>query len=287
MNERDGLSRRHPLVGFLFFALVLGFSMCLLHPLSLLSSFCGALSYLAALRGAPAARRTLLRLLPLWLLAALLNPAFNHAGVTVLAYLPSGNPLTAESLRFGLAAAGMLVAVLLWFACCTEVMTEDKLLCLFGRASPALALTLSAALRFVPRFAAVFRAVRETQRVNAAAEEGGVLARFRSGAAAFSSVTTWALEHGIETADGMRGRGYGLPGRTSFSLYVFTARDRRVLSWLLFCAAGLLTLALLGRFSWRCFPRVVRAPLDAPGVLAQLWYLALCLTPLFLRGEEG
>ena len=30
--------------------------------------------------------------LPVLLLAALVNPAFNHAGVTILIYLPSGNP---------------------------------------------------------------------------------------------------------------------------------------------------------------------------------------------------
>ena len=39
--------------------------------------------------------------LPVLLLAALVNPAFNHAGVTILIYLPSGNPLTLESILYG------------------------------------------------------------------------------------------------------------------------------------------------------------------------------------------
>ena len=39
------------------------------------------------------------------LLAAVVNPAFVHQGVTILTYLPSGNPLTLESILYGLAAA--------------------------------------------------------------------------------------------------------------------------------------------------------------------------------------
>ena len=37
-------------------------------------------------------------LLPMLLLAAVVNPAFNHEGATLLTYLPSGNPLTLESM---------------------------------------------------------------------------------------------------------------------------------------------------------------------------------------------
>jgi energy-coupling factor transport system permease protein len=39
---------------------------------------------------------------------AWLNPLFNHAGVTLLFYLPGGNPVTLESMVYGLAAATML-----------------------------------------------------------------------------------------------------------------------------------------------------------------------------------
>ena len=35
------------------------------------------------------------------------NPAFDHEGATLLAYLPSGNPLTLESIAYGVAAAVM------------------------------------------------------------------------------------------------------------------------------------------------------------------------------------
>ena len=93
--------------------------------------------------------------------AALVNPAFNHEGATILTYLPSGNPLTLESILYGAAAAAMLAAVVTWFSCYTAVMTSDKFVYLFGRIIPALSLVLSMTLRFVPKFQAQLQVVSE------------------------------------------------------------------------------------------------------------------------------
>ncbi|MBE7055615.1 MAG: energy-coupling factor transporter transmembrane protein EcfT, partial [Ruminococcaceae bacterium] len=46
-------------------------------------------------------------MLPALLLMALINPAFNHEGVTILYYLPGGNPLTLESVYYGFLSATM------------------------------------------------------------------------------------------------------------------------------------------------------------------------------------
>ena len=71
-------------------------------------------------------------MLPLLLLTALINPAFNHEGQTILTYLSNGNPITLESIVYGVAAAAMLVAVICWFSCYNSVMTSDKFVYLFG-----------------------------------------------------------------------------------------------------------------------------------------------------------
>ena len=105
----------HPAVNLLYFVLVLTFSMFFLHPLCLAVSLCAALWCAAQLNGGTAVRRTALWLAPTALLAALVNLAFNHQGATILAYLPSGNPLTLESIAYGFAAAAMLAAVVLFY----------------------------------------------------------------------------------------------------------------------------------------------------------------------------
>ena len=134
----DTFSRYHPLVNFLFFTLVLVYSMVLMHPVCLAVSLTGAIWYAVVLNGPKAVRFSLKVTLPVLLLAAVVNPAFNHAGVTILCYLPTGNPLTLESILYGLAAGAMLCAVLMWFMCYNAVMTSDKFVYLFGRVIPPL-----------------------------------------------------------------------------------------------------------------------------------------------------
>ena len=95
---RDTFSDCHPAVNFAYFALVLAFSMTLMHPVCLLISLTGACCCLARLHGLRELGHSARWLVPMALLAALVNPAFVHQGVTILTYLPSGNPLTLESI---------------------------------------------------------------------------------------------------------------------------------------------------------------------------------------------
>ena len=287
MRKQDAFSGCHPAVGFLYYALVLLFSMCLLHPVYLLISLAGALSYGIYLKGRKAVRFALVGILPLAVSAALLNPAFNHEGATILGYLPTGNPLTLESLLYGAAAAVMLADVILWFFSFGEVMTTDKFGYLFGRVIPALSLVLSMALRFIPKFRAQLRAVGEAQRcLGRDMSSGGVLRRIGNAVRAFSIVVTWSMENAIETADSMRSRGYGLPGRTAFSIYRLDGRDKAMLAWLSFCGAYLLCGWMAGGMYFRYYPTVKAAAPSPITCSFALVYLALTLTPAALGWKE-
>ena len=284
MQNEDSFSSYHPVVNILFFGLVLVFAMCLMHPACLLIAALGAFSYNFYLNGRQTLRFGLLYMLPLLVMTALLNPAFNHAGATILTYLPSGNPLTLESILFGLAAAVMLVAVIWWFGCYSVVMTSDKFVYLFGRVIPALSLVLSLTLRFVPLFKAQLAQVRLAQRcVGRDVDNGSLWQRLRNAITILSIMITWALENAIETADSMKSRGYGLPGRTAFSIYRFTERDKNALLWLLFCGLYLGSGAIAGGFYWRFYPTLKSAALTPLTASFYLVYLALCLTPVALN----
>lgn len=261
--------------------------MFLLHPVSLLISLGCALCYAIYLNGRKAVRFSLRFLLPMMLLAAVLNPAFNHEGATILTYLPSGNPLTMESMLYGLTAALMLAAVITWFSCYNAVMTSDKFVYLFGRVIPALSLVLSMTLRFVPKFKAQLQVVSEAQHcIGRDTSEGSLLQRAKNAITIFSIMVTWALENAIETADSMKSRGYGLPGRTAFSIYRFDERDKTALLWLLFCGVYLLSGWAAGGFSWRYYPTIRGAAVTPFTVSFQIVYLALCLTPVILNRWE-
>ena len=51
MQNRDTFSSYHPIINFLYFALVLVFSMCFMHPAFLVMSMAAALGYNIYLKG--------------------------------------------------------------------------------------------------------------------------------------------------------------------------------------------------------------------------------------------
>ena len=177
----------------------------------------------------------------------------------------------------------MFIAVLLWFSCYNKVMTSDKFVYLFGRVIPALSLVLSMVLRFVPMFKAQLKTVSNAQRcIGRDVSNGSILRRARHGIRILSIMVTWALENAIETADSMKSRGYGLPGRTAFSIYRFDDRDRSALAWIGGQGAFVLSMYLAGGLYYRYFPTFKIAPWDPWSVSAFFAYALLCATPLII-----
>ena len=235
----DSFSALHPALTFCYFAAVLLLTMLVLHPVFLALSLLGALGYCAVLRGWRSLGRTLGWLVPFLVLMAALNALLNHAGVTMLFYLPNGNPVTREALCYGAAAAAMFAAVILWFQCCNVVMTAEKYLYVFGSALPGVSLLLSMALRFVPKFSAHIRSVRAAQAsLGCGTREGSAWQRLKNGAHILSVTVSWALESGITAADSMKSRGYGAGRRTYFGNYRFTRRDGVLSAVLALALAG-------------------------------------------------
>lgn len=284
----DTLADFHPTVSMLYFVLVIGLAMCLNHPVCLGMSFICGLSYSIYLKGKKAVRFNLKYMLPLLIMTMLINPAFSHEGVTILTYLPSGNPLTLESILYGISTAFLLITVIAWFSCFNAVMTSDKFVYLFGRIIPALSLILSMSLRFVPRFAAQIKVISNAQKcVGRDVSNGGILKRAKHGIKILSVLVTWALENAIDTADSMKARGYGLPGRTAFSNYRFDKRDKKALIFLLLCGGIIITGVALGKFKFVYMPILFGADFDIWQAGLFIFYLALCAMPLILNEKEN
>lgn len=280
VKKTDAFSSCHPIVNLIYFGLVIAFSMIFMHPVCLIISLACAFVYAVYLSGS-AALKLMLFCIPLMLFTAALNPLFSHAGQTVLTFLPSGNPLTLESIIYGAASAVMLVSVILWFSCVNKIMTSDKLVYLFGRVIPAMSLTLSMTLRFVPRFVSQFREVSNARKcLGFEGENAGTLRRIKNGLTVLSVMVTWSLENAIETADSMKSRGYGLSARAAFSIYRFDRRDRVMLLWFIFIGAYVAVSGVLKAMSWQYFPTMRGTNLNIFSISVYAAYLSLCLTPV-------
>ena len=284
MNE---FKTYHPIVNFVYFAFVIGFSCVFMHPICLVISLLSGFIYSVMLKGRKAIKTNLIYMLPTLTFAAFINPAFNHEGITIISCLPSGNPLTFESVVYGLAAAMMIVSVICWFSCYTEIMTSDKFIYLFGRIIPSLSLILSMTLRFVPRFSAQLKVITNAQRcIGRDVSNGSVIQRAKHGLLILSIMTTWALENAIETADSMKSRGYGHSGRTAFSIFTFDKRDKKAL--LCIVILGIYTLAgkLVGGMYFRYFPSLQTGNFSMYGLSVFIAYFALCICPIIIEVYE-
>ena len=258
---KDTFSTYHPLLNMLYFVGVIGVTVFVVHPVILAISLFGGIAYSVLLKGwKKTVKFNLIFSIPMMLIVALMNPMFNHYGVTIIGYLHNGNPFTLESCVYGLVMAMMLVCTMIWFSCYTIVMTSDKFIYLFGKIIPALSLVLSMCLRFVPKFIREAGVISDGQKcIGRSTENGSLVKRAKHGITIFSILVTWALENAIETSDSMRSRGYGLRGRTAFSVYRFTKRD---------CCLGILMAGLFAVFTAGCASGAAYAVYDPRIVLA-------------------
>ena len=283
----DTFQKYHPLVNFLYFTLVISFAMALNHPLAQGISFTCACIYAVQAEGKKAVLFTLKWCLPVMLVTAFMNPAFSHEGVTILLYFPTGNPLTLESILYGLSSGVMIATVMLWFLNFNRCVTSDKFIYLFGRVIPAMSLVLSMTLRFIPKFKSQMNTVIEAQRsIGRDISQGSLWQRTKTAITVLSIMVTWALENAIETADSMKSRGYGLKGRTAFSIYRFDDRDKMALLYLGFCGFYLLEGMIVSAFGFRYFPSIRYIGLNTVTLSFQFVYLILCIMPVVLNSLE-
>ena len=282
--NRDAFSGFHPVVNFLFFVAALGLTMFIQQPVYLLISMISGCAYLLYLQRKKGFLRQVGYLVPILVMMAIMNPMFNHEGVTVLWYLPNDNPITLEAICFGLASAVMMGASIVWFNCCNTVFTSDKIIYLFGRVIPALSLMISMTLRFVPRFKNFLQSVLRTQRAMHKPEN--TKEKLGQALAAFSATVSWAMEQSIVSADSMKSRGYGLFGRTAFSIYFFEKRDGIALLTLCLLCAGAVFPYLVGLMGWTYYPSMTGNLFGPVQVFAYLCYGGMCNLPLIIDMME-
>lgn len=249
----------HPAVAAVYVGVTLALTMCSLQPVLVTLSLAGGFSYACCVRGPRAALVSLRWQLPLVVLIALVNPLFSASGSTEL-WRIGPRAIYLESLCYGCAMGALLVASALWFQTAARLLPFDRVMALFSRRAPVVALMISQCMRLIPRFvregklvaavqdAAVPRAAQPAQRVSST-----VRGRLR-----FSTVLMgWTLEDSLETADAMRARGWGAAvRRTSYVRYRFTAADAGRLVALalggLVCAA----LAFTATSQFQFYPRL-------------------------------
>ena len=273
----------HPVSGFLYFCAVILFPVCFMHPLLLAVSAAAAVSYAVFLRGWGRVWKQLLFGLGFMVFLALINALFNHRGITVLFYL-GDNPVTVESIVYGLCSALMIFGIIVWFISFHEIMRADKFIFLFGKVSPSVALVLSMTLRFVPLLKQRYDRIDAAQKCFGE-EGGGWIERMKTAAKKLSALISQSLEGAVVTADSMKARGYGKRRRSCFSIFSFTLTDGVYCVLLLLICVVMGALLLSGGSAVMYFP-YMKADMGAASLLICALYAILSFSPMMIEAVE-
>ncbi len=272
----------HPLVGFFYFLAVIGFSMVFMHPICTFFSIVVGILTFGFLKGLKEIPKIMGLLLALVVFGGIFNGIFNHRGVTMIFYLPSGNPFTLEAVIYGAVASGVIGAVMSWLFCLNLVMTSEKIMYLFGKALPNLALVFSMTLGFGEKFKRqISDSIMAQKCLKVTETKNSKSLQLKNAITAFSVSLSIMLEDSIETVNSMRARGFGIGKRTAFSLFVFQKRDLIMLA-VIFILSILVGISCIKQvFFFEAFPSIRFQPITAENLWAYVAYLALLSIPIF------
>ena len=227
-------------------------------------------------------------MLPLLLVSALMNPLFNHEGATIITYFKSGNPLTLESIVYGISAAVMIIGIIEWFSCFNEIMTSDKIIYLFGKIIPSMSLIISMSLRFVPMFKSELKEIIKAQKcIGRDISKGPPIKRAKRAINVLSQMITRALENAVDTADSMKSRGFGLEGRTSFSNFDFTLRDKIAMLYILVLGIFIIVGNCFNIISFKYFPSISFCGFNTFSISIYFSYFMLCFLLFVIIGQTN
>ena len=223
-------------------------------------------------------------LIPCIIAFALYYSGYHHFGMTVLRQNFIGNNMTVEALVYGIVLGVSLSGVVIWMSCVYSVFSSDKVVYLFGKASPRLSLFLAILLRMVPRIKGEAKRIHTARRgLGKGIDQGSLWQRLKNGIRIFSMLISWTIGSLATMSDSMRSRGSMLRGRTAFSIYRFDHRDRAYVVVLFACLTLTIMAILLGLTDMVYDPLIVWNPIKACNILFYAGYAILCLMPLMLE----
>ena len=277
----------HPSVSFVFFAIMVVFTMLFMQPVFLGVTLISALIFSFILNGGRGVKLSLLVYLPMFLLIAISNPLFNHRGRTTLFFFMD-NPITLEAVLYGICSAASLIAIIAWFSCYSKVITSDKFLYLFAKMTPAVALLITMTIKMISKLKYQLKTISNAQHTIGLDQSTGNLSeRVKKGMRVISILLSWSMEDAIETADSMKARGYGLKNRTTFSLFKFDKRDGLVLGVISVLAGICFAGYFSGYGTMQFYPSIRPLNLSTQAIVLYIVFAVLAFLPIIIEIEES
>lgn len=276
----------HPAVSFAYCVSLVILSMIYFNPVFILTGICFAVLQNLLMYKKDRFLKMLLWSAAFSLIVVIFNPIVCHSGKTLLFYV-FGNPVTFEALFFGLCSGGMLMLVFLWFGVYNRLVTPDRFMYIFSRL-PATSMLVTMTQRMIPLFTRRLSLIRNAQKTLPVTENiyknhflGRAKSRLSPGLSQISILLSWSMEDGLDTADSMKSRGYGVSRRSSFSIYRFTRHDVFALAFITFCTVFSIA-AYYACVHFQFYPRIRRSEINSGFWLSIIFYALLAAALPFI-----
>ena len=272
----------NPIAVAVYYLCVIAVTMFSMQPLMLSLSL--LISVITCIQNRSVGVRGHIFSVVLFVIAAVMNPIFVHNGATPLFYF-NDNPITLEAVIYGVSAAGMTVAALYWLRSLSASLSSDKVMYIFGRFSPKLALIISMAIRYVGLFKLRWNRIQSAQKALGLYDDGNLIDGLRGRARVLSILITWTLENGIVTAESMESRGWGSGRRTSYAPYRVHMSD---ISFIALCAAlTAVTVVGLNHTGAVYYPKMDFDLFTPWGIAGAAAFALLCMLPIIINTKEA
>lgn len=267
----------NPIISLIYFLFVILITVFNLHPVVIFISLIAGFLNVLICKGNKEIKSLVINILVIIPMIAIINSIFNHKGVTILLYV-NNLPITLESIKYGIMQGIMFATVILWIAVFNEFITSDKILYIFTKVSKTLGLIMNMSFRFIPRFKKQLKIIIKAQKgIRRDLTSGNIFKRINNGLNILSILITWALENGVDTADSMRARGYGIRKRSSYKRYKFNSRDIFIGIIMIILMSIILNFFIVTKYEVEFFPKVIYKSI--PNIVS-ISFLVFCLLPV-------
>ena len=271
----------HPVSSFLYFVSILCITMFTNNPFILLISFFGGVIFLLCQK-CYFSKGEILGFIIMSILITATNPLFVHRGETVLFFF-NNNPVTAESLFFGANLSLMLISTIMWFKSLNLVLTDDKILAIFGKLSPKFATIISLVLRFIPMLKRQAKKIKDAQIVAGLYKTDTFVDKIKSTVRVYSSLLTYCFENAITIGNSMKSRGYGSKKIKYFNFYSWKISDTIFIVSLIIIDILIAFMSCGGYIKFSFYPVIKYESTVIPYIL----FLCLSLYPSIIEIKES
>lgn len=283
---RKAFQSYHPSVNFMFFTGAIGMGMFINHPVFVVISWICSVFFCLVINRRKA-KKIILSSLILCFAIAFFNGIMNPIGNTVLFVWLNNRNFTMEALFYGAVIGANFASIMIWFSCYNIVMTNDKFMYLFSKFAQSTTLILSMILRLVPNLEKKTKTIINARNcIGKTSYRGSIKDKIHSSMEVLSILTSCALEDAVITADSMRSRGYVSKGRTNYTIYSKTLRDKVVKSIFIVLALLVFPCIINGGISVKYMPEIIFPKADIFTIIAVISYFIFLFIPTAIEIVE-